>query len=66
MAKRYEFHIDEEDFVGVGSHITLLGIILTWFLCKDSRNASSRFHFVVLCFTKCKIMREIYHPKQIK
>ena len=48
MAKRYEFHIDEEDFVGVGSHITLLGKILTWFLFKDSRN------FVVLNVTKCK------------
>lgn len=24
MSKRIEFHIDEEDFVGVGSHITLM------------------------------------------
>ena len=24
LVKRYEFHIDDEDFVGVGSHITLL------------------------------------------
>lgn len=24
MSKRIEFHIDEDDFVGVGSHITLM------------------------------------------